>query len=78
MGLMIAPAATDARDPFTVSVVRNTSHEGKLCKVHEYDEAAGCVTSRASALLFKGSIDSRSFQTIDEFMTFRRIGFGGL
>jgi hypothetical protein len=49
---------------FSVTLVRNTAPNGKLCKVHEYDPSSGRIVSRASALLTEGTATSRTFANI--------------
>ena len=66
------PTVTKAARPFTVSVVRNTEHGGRLCKELEYDEESEKVVSRAAAFLTNGSIKSTDFSSIGDFAAYRK------
>lgn len=57
--------------PFTVSVVQNTAPEGRLCKIHEYDEATEELRSRTDGILYQGSVRVETFESIESFMEFR-------
>ena len=56
------------RSPFSASIVRNTASGGQLCKVYEYDADREELSCQTSAILTKGEVKSRSFDSIRSFM----------
>ena len=60
------------RLPFTVSVVKNTALDGKLCKVYRYDATAEALECETNAYLVTGSVNEESFESIGDFMLRRQ------
>lgn len=61
-----------SRTPFSVSVIENTAHNGRLTKVHKFDTQKGLRTE-ADAVLTNGTVTVEVFDSLRAFMD-RRSG----
>ena len=64
-----------SKRPFTFTIVKNTAPGGRLCKVCEYNEAAGAVVEHTDASMYQGIGRRVRCASIGEFMEIRaRLG----